>query len=679
MTSRRGYRYLRRSKTIAGESPTKHSRNISGNGDEGEVEVEECPTWGDIETRELPMKSSCQALKHAVSSLTRLDDFICESLGSGFFSQVYKVIHRSTGQVMVLKMNTMEENRTNMLKEVQLMNRMSHPNILRFMGVCVHEGQLHALSEFMNGGSLDQILSNQEVELPWTTRIKLALDISRGMKYFHSRGVFHRDLTSKNILTRIDDNNVYTAVIGDFGLATKIPDPMVNDSKLSIVGSPYWMAPETLHGKHYNQKADVFSYGIILCEMTARIEADPDVLPRTQVFGVDYVAFSEMVEYCPLDFLRLTFTCCQTDPEKRPSFEELCQSLIHIQKEIDIEAEESAYARKNSISGSLVYKRSRSADNILDAEEIVDETESMEFQLTPQVIGHAMSQNDPFYVPAGRCNPFASINKYKDGIKILGSNCEEDSVQFELPSPSSPSTPPCTPSTPDPYGDENKRWLTRKCQSLPSSPVLLRRAAASLHQESLHGSGRRNSNRNLSTSLSSRSKSTIFGEALAQRLQFQLQDNSELDEGIEVADNGETLQGGNSAVSLDCEKVDNSQHHVNRVDNNNQKLSPASESKCDISSNSVFQMSPSWSSSESFMSVDEHTSSVSSISESEVFETSSSGQEVLADGFMKQCFKQRRVVTTMELMDRHSSKQSHNRAFRSTSSFSGKKTIGKKS
>ncbi|XP_029158873.1 uncharacterized protein LOC114931099 [Nylanderia fulva] len=388
--------------------------------------------------------ASCQALRHAVASLNRLDDFYMEKIGAGFFSEVYKVTHKVSSQVMVLKMNQLPANRPNMLKEVQLMNQLSHPNILRFMGVCVHEGQLHALTEYINGGSLEQLIMSRHTPLPHLIRMNLAKDVARGMVYLHSRGLFHRDLTSKNVLIKKDEcNNEMIAVVGDFGLAAKIPDPSTG-YRLSTVGSPYWMSPECLKGQWYDHRSDVFSFGIVVCELIGRVPADPDVLPRSDNFGLDYLAVAEICAAAdpPPAFLQLAFNCCTYEPKSRPTFPEITTSLETIIATCEEELRNNIGKRQSTVDPTLMSSmdeiaregrttkrrtaklRSQSAD----AKGCDNATPSDKARChSARRVAELASRRDPHYRPM-TANPFHALGGVKKILGDLFSSC------LELPS-----------------------------------------------------------------------------------------------------------------------------------------------------------------------------------------------------------------------------------------------------
>ncbi|NWV14180.1 TESK1 kinase, partial [Ptilonorhynchus violaceus] len=406
-----------------------------------------------------------------------------------------QVRHRQSGQIMVLKMNKLTSNRGNMLREVQLMNRLSHPNILRFMGVCVHQGQLHALTEYINGGNLEQLLDSP-VPLSWSMRVKLALDIAHGLRYLHSKGIFHRDLTSKNCLVRCEANG-YTAVVGDFGLAEKIPTYSEGSEKepLAVVGSPYWMAPEVLRGEIYNEKADVFAYGIILCEIIARVPADPDYLPRTEDFGLDVTTFRTMVGIdCPAAFLQLAFHCCSMEPTSRPSFLEITQCLESIlQHQLGAEAAGDTLlcpcpgvARRSASHTEQSPLRELGTQHLQPDQRLSRSQSDMFPPKSPALLwplepySGARSKET-----SSRVNPFSQREDLKGGkIKLFDTPSKSViSLTFDLPPPAPLQL--STPVTPEPAVEVQCDFSTpttspRKCHSLPTSPELPHRGGLEL-------------------------------------------------------------------------------------------------------------------------------------------------------------------------------------------------------
>ncbi|XP_063703703.1 LIM domain kinase 1 isoform X2 [Culicoides brevitarsis] len=277
-------------------------------------------------------------IENKAQKIFRASDLVQgELLGKGFFGQVYKITEKISGEVMVLKelYRVDEEAQKNFLKEVAVLKSLSHPNVLRFIGVLYKNSKLHLITEFVPR-TLNEIIHNQNISLPYAQRVSFTKDIATGMNFLHNRNIIHRDLNSFNCLVRED----MTVIVADFGLARIISQPprFKTTSKLlaktqerknyrqrkqryTIVGNPYWMAPEMMKGNKYDEKVDVFSFGIVICELIGRTSADPDYLPRSSDFGLNHEKFIEkFCNDCPESFYLIAFVCCDLNPDKRPPF-----------------------------------------------------------------------------------------------------------------------------------------------------------------------------------------------------------------------------------------------------------------------------------------------------------------------------------------------------------------------
>ncbi|XP_062019955.1 serine/threonine-protein kinase STY46-like isoform X2 [Rosa rugosa] len=181
--------------------------------------------------------------------------------------------------IKVLSTERLNETMREFTQEVCIMRKVRHKNVVQFIGACTKPPNLCIVTEFLSGGSMYDFLHKQKGSFSLQSLLKVAVDISRGMKYLHQNNIMHRDLKAANLL--MDGNGVVK--VADFGIARVQAQSGVMTAE---TGTYRWMAPEVIEHKPYDHKADVFSFGVILWELLTGKLPYENLTPLQAALGV---------------------------------------------------------------------------------------------------------------------------------------------------------------------------------------------------------------------------------------------------------------------------------------------------------------------------------------------------------------------------------------------------------
>ncbi|XP_023928316.1 serine/threonine-protein kinase CTR1 isoform X3 [Quercus suber] len=251
-----------------------------------------------------------------------------EKIGAGSFGTVHRGDwHGSEVAVKILMEQDFHAERyKEFLREVAIMKRLRHPNIVLFMGAVTQPPNLSIVTEYLSRGSLYRLLHKAGARemLDERRRLNMAYDVAKGMNYLHKRNppIVHRDLKSPNLLV----DKKYTVKVCDFGLSRLKASTFL--SSKSAAGTPEWMAPEVLRDEPSNEKSDVYSFGVILWELATLQQPWSNLNPAQVVAAVGFKGKRlEIPRDLNPQIASMIESCWANEPWKRPSFASIMESL----------------------------------------------------------------------------------------------------------------------------------------------------------------------------------------------------------------------------------------------------------------------------------------------------------------------------------------------------------------
>jgi hypothetical protein len=244
-------------------------------------------------------------------------------IGQGAFGEVYYAKHlQNEKDVAIKRMLVNPKNRIHLASEIYLQRETSeHPNIVRYIDGYLQDHHLSVVLEYMEAGNLTGVLELfPDVMLPEPHMAYILLQTLKGLGFLHSLRRIHRDIKSDNILMTMGGK----IKLADFGFAAQLTEKQA--ARNTVIGTPYWMAPEVIEAIDYDEKIDIWSLGIMVREMLEGVPPYMDLPSAKALFliitkGLPPLKRSD-VSPLMVDFLDFTL---KMDPHDRPDSMALLQ------------------------------------------------------------------------------------------------------------------------------------------------------------------------------------------------------------------------------------------------------------------------------------------------------------------------------------------------------------------
>ena len=240
-------------------------------------------------------------------------------LGQGAMGSVYRAAARD-GQQVALKVLRPSGNAARFAREARVLERLHHPNVVRFVAAGHERGRPWLAMELIDGPNLEVVLARGALQ-PESARA-ICAEIARALEYAHARGVTHRDLKPANVLLAPDGR----AVVTDFGVARVCEESGLTQTG-ALVGTPLFMAPEQIGGQRVSPAADTWALGAVLFQALAGAPPFTGQSLTELIHAIVSQPCPPLPVAVPLDLRELVAACLQHDPQARPSPGEVAARL----------------------------------------------------------------------------------------------------------------------------------------------------------------------------------------------------------------------------------------------------------------------------------------------------------------------------------------------------------------